>query len=105
MVLLDVGGIMFAITGHSGYHMTFANGWTASVQWGPGNYSDHYDSVYRWDAPKRASTTWESTTAEVAAWSRNGTLVRLEGGNTVRGYLTADEVLAFLNDIARRESE
>ena len=33
---------MFKITEGKGFHMTFANGWTVSVQWGSGNYCPNY---------------------------------------------------------------
>lgn len=33
----------FKITGVKGFHITFENGWTVSVQFGGGNYSDNYD--------------------------------------------------------------
>lgn len=92
---------MLAITRHKGFHMTFKNGWTASVQWGPGTYSEHHDT-WDFDRPKN-EPRWESTTAEVAAWPNGGSLIDL-GGATVRGYLSADEVLAFLNEIARKDS-
>lgn len=32
----------FCITAGKGFHVTFANGWTVSVQWGGGDYGDHY---------------------------------------------------------------
>ena len=85
---------MFKITHHRGFHMIFQNGWTASVQWGPGNYCGHR-ATENFDAPKSADF-WTSETAEVAAWPHNGDLVQLDNGNTVRGYLSADKVLDFL---------
>lgn len=33
---------MFGITDGKGFHVTFENGWTISVQFGPCNYGDHY---------------------------------------------------------------
>ena len=33
---------MFKITEGKGFHITFANGYTVSVQFGPDNYCDHY---------------------------------------------------------------
>ena len=89
------------ITRHRGFQMTFENGWTASVQWGPGTYTDHHYDTHQYDDPEYAER-WESTTAEVAAWPEGGSLIELEGGDTVRGYLTADQVLAFLNEVAAR---
>ena len=33
---------MFSISGNRGFQMTFENGYTVSVQFGPGNYCDNY---------------------------------------------------------------
>lgn len=32
--------------GKKGFRITYPNGWTASVQIGPGNYCDHYDKSF-----------------------------------------------------------
>lgn len=92
----------FVITRHRGFHITFENGWTASVQWGPGNYCDNYD-VMDFDAPRNASASWESSTAEVAAWPPSGDFVAFDSGDIVMGRLTPAEVLSFLNEIACKE--
>ena len=88
----------FKITSHSGFHMIFENGWTASVQFGPGNYcSNHYN--WNFDEPK-TKNMWESYDAEVAAWPKDGKMVELQNGNTVGGWVSADNVLLFLNWVA-----
>ncbi len=76
------------ITQGKGLNITFENGWTASVQWGTGNYcSNHWKSV---EGP--------SSTAEVAAWKDKESHVFADSlDSTVKGYLTADEVVDFLN--------
>jgi len=67
-----------------GFHMTFANGHTISVQWGEGNYGD--EGV---------------TTCEVAAWDRNRHWVDVGNpDDDVIGYQTPDQVLAIMNRIA-----
>ena len=53
----------FASTMRKGFHMTFANGLTASVQWGAGNYCDNHCPV---DMDFTFSKDAESNTAEVA---------------------------------------
>ena len=90
----------FAITHHKGFHMTFKNGWTISVQWGPGNYCDRYDTD-DFMAPVSA-TSWESRDAEIAAWGPDGAMCEWPNGDTVVGRLTPDEVLAIMNDVASR---
>ena len=51
---------MFKITQSKGFWMTFANGITVSVQWGPGNYCSYIGGSITGDC--------QSNTAEVAVW-------------------------------------
>jgi hypothetical protein len=54
---------MFKITLGKGIHMTFANGWTVSIQWGIGNYCDNrwnYGEDYS-EAQLRAGAEGSST--------------------------------------------
>lgn len=44
---------MFRITRGKGFHVSFPNGYTVSVQFGPGNYCDHYDRGVRKVKPLR----------------------------------------------------
>lgn len=91
---------MFKITGGKGFHMTFDNGWTASVQWGFGNYCDNYNTL-----DSRSSTLSDVAaakgckTAEIAAWDKGGTMYNF-GADEVKGYVTPNEVLMFLNMVA-----
>ena len=91
---------MFKTTSNKGFKLTFANGWTASVQWGPGNYCDKRMNAYGYDAPKKTEE-WESETAEVAAWDASGKWFDF-GGDTIQGYLSADDVATFINMIAMK---
>ncbi len=88
---------MFVITGHKGFKIQFPNGNTVSVQWGPGNYCNptHEDGRgAEFDAPSK-SDSWASTTAEVAAWDKEGKWHNF-GSDNVDGWLTSEEVLKFL---------
>lgn len=88
----------FNSTSNKGFNMTFANGITASVQWGAGNYCDNYFSK-DFSFSKEAS----SNTAKVAAWNENDEWVTNKFCDTcddVAGYLSPDEVLQFLNSCA-----
>lgn len=88
----------FNSTSNKGFNMTFANGITASVQWGTGNYCDNYFSK-DFSFSKEAS----SNTAEVAAWNENDEWVTnkfCDICDDVAGYLSPDEVLQFLNSCA-----
>jgi hypothetical protein len=85
----------FSITDRKGFQMTFANGYTVSVQFGYGNYSENRnDQKFGEDAKP-------SATAEFAAWDADGTWVRFDGEcDDVIGYLTTDQALARINEVA-----
>jgi len=80
-----------------GFHITFANGWTASVQWGYGMYCSTDDE----------ETPRESKDAEIAALNPSGELVEIDpkDGDRVRGWQSPDEVLQFLNWVASQPKE
>jgi hypothetical protein len=86
---------MFDIPNGKGFHITFKNGWTISVQFGGGNYCDNYD--------KRIYSEYcgPSSNAEIAAW-KGETWFDFDGGQ-VAGYLSPDEVLKYMNIIASKE--
>ena len=94
----------FSITQSKGFQLTFENGWTVSVQWGPGNYTDSYHSSgpTNWDAPKQ-SDSWESQSAEIAAWDSKGKWHQFDG-DTVKGYVSTNEVAKFINKIANKKA-
>lgn len=86
---------MFNITKNKGFHITFANGWTVSVQWGAGNYGDNYGlSVFDY----LDQSVPPSKLAEVAAW-KDGDWFKFENGDTVNGYINSDEVFDFMAKI------
>jgi hypothetical protein len=93
------------ITSGKGFHLTFKNGWTASVQFGYGNYCEHYDLVDNIGKIGSETLPWQSHDAEVARFPHDGELERLEDGDTVAGHLDADQVLAFLNKTAQKERQ
>lgn len=94
----------FVSTMRKGFHMTFENGLTASVQWGAGNYCDNHspddmDFSYRKDA--------SSDTAEVAVMDSKGNFLEIAQflhenaycDDVVCGWLSPEEVLCFLNKV------
>ena len=96
---------MLSITDHRGFHLTFSNGYTISVQWGPGNYCERRHEHF--DAPK-STHQWDSVNAEVAIWDADGkwatrqlfnTLFDEDIGDDVVGYLDADRVAALIGKI------
>ena len=71
----------------NGFHITFKNGYTISVQFGKGNYSDKGE-----------------TTAEIAAWGPDGEWMKLGEGDTVKGWCAPDEVLDYMKLVANQDS-
>jgi len=92
----------------SGFMLDFPNGWTASVQFGPGNYCTNQNEnrnpfVYP------AVQFIESNTAEIAAWpteSRGEGYAHLtewykfEDGQDVKGWQNVNSVMEFLNKVS-----
>jgi hypothetical protein len=95
---------MFKDTCGKGFQMTFSNGNTISVQYGYGNYCESKMKNY----PKENVNLWvhfvESKDAEIAVWDKEGNWITSNfidcGGDDVKGYLSADEVLDIMNKVA-----
>lgn len=86
---------MFRITRGKGFHITFANGWTISVQFGNGNYCDNYD--FRGTSVESGEKG--SSDAEVATISPSGDLFPcplFESGDTVEGQCSPEKVAALI---------
>lgn len=62
-----------------GFHMTFANGNTISVQWKEDNYCDD-----------------GQTTAEIAIWNDDGVWINMTEDNTVIGWQTPEQVVEWM---------
>lgn len=83
---------MFAITHRRGFHMTFANGYTVSVQFGFGQYCE----------ARNTPNANESKDAEIAVWPSGGELMRCDGsGDTVRGWQSPEAVARLIDWAAR----
>lgn len=93
---------MFKITSGKGFHITFENGYTVSVQFGGGNYCDNYDdhiSAEEFIVSGRKG----STTAECAVWGPDGTMIKHFDRDTVSNRSTPNEVLKLLNWAAKQK--
>lgn len=92
---------MFGTNGNKGFSMTFANGNTVSVQWGPNNYCDptHPQGRGADSREPMRSKSWKATSAEVAAWDADNRWHHFEC-DTVRGWMSADEVVEFVSFVA-----
>lgn len=87
---------MFKITRGKGFHITFENGYTVSVQFGSGNYGDNYDASF--DDYEGAGEKG-SKTVECAVWASDGEMIEhpLFDGSNVGGYMPPSKVLELLN--------
>jgi hypothetical protein len=73
----------------NGFQMTFANGWTVSVQWNKGNYCDGGHAGEFGDSGRK------SANAEIAAWDAQDRWHNF-GHDTVDGWQSTDDVAAFI---------
>lgn len=78
---------------HKGFHMTFENGWTVSVQFGKYNYANNRQN------------TDSSPDAEIGAWDKDGNWYKFPGfnGETVRGNQYPNDVAEFIAMIAAKD--
>lgn len=94
----------FRITGGKGFHITFANRYTVSVQFGGGNYCDNYDDDIG-DEPFRKSGQKGSGTAECAVWGPTGDMIQWKGwSDTVSNRSLPAEVLELMTWAAAQGS-
>lgn len=92
----------FVSTRRRGFHMTFPNGLTVSVQWGAGNYCDNHD-----DMDFTHSKDAESDTAEVAVIDERGEFIdpqrffdyEINSDGEVAGYLDPSQVVDLLANV------
>lgn len=95
----------FSTHWNEGFHMTFENGVTVSVQFGPKHYCDAREGGHDYNLPSKLDS-WHCANAEVAAWDAKGKWITREIykinaneelNDEVVGYRTTDEVLKFMN--------
>ena len=83
---------MFRINDNKGFSITFPNGYTVSVQFGPGNYSSNYN-LSMLDNMGKPMT---ALSAETALLDPDGNFVQYMDDD-VQGHRTAKDVLELLN--------
>ena len=95
---------MFKISSGKGFHITFENGVTVSVQFGYGNYCENRDHPDGFGL-KNA----ESNDAEVAVWTKSKRWILQEYdedlSDNVGGYFSSDKVLDIMNWAAKHNGE
>ena len=106
----------FVVHGNSGVQMTFANGYTISIQWKPSSYSQHHDFNQTknilmskwWKQPstkKHLEEGWSSDSAEVAVgdannkWYHPHTLKLDDPQGDVAGWQSTDDVATIISKV------
>ena len=89
----------FAICNNKGFHIKLSNGWTVSVQFGFDNYCEHYPKALQVPLKDRGKKPMISSNAEV--YSRNRDHSKCYPKEPL-GWQTPDEVLKFINKVAKR---
>ena len=72
-----------------GFTMTFANGYTISVQFGIGNYCSRNDDD-------------KAVSAEIAIWDKDNTWYNF-GDDLVKGYCSTDEIVSWMRKVKQCE--
>jgi len=95
----------FRICSNRGFHVTFENGYTVSVQFGWGNYCSNHNAKPDYDNPK--SKPWSSHDAETAVWGADGVMLERPNnpGDTVQGWQSPADVLALMVWAASQEGK
>lgn len=90
----------FKSTHNRGFQMTFANGWTISVQWGQGNYCDNRN--LDGNPFGMQPNGFDSTTAEIAIWDNNDNRhCHYFGSDEVKGFCKTDEVAYWIERVSK----
>ena len=87
------------ITHNKGFHITFENGWTASIQFGWGNYCDNYNNPIE-EVRDMGKFAYASNTAELWSWNKDQSI---HYPNDPLSYQTPNEILKFLNKVSRKK--
>ena len=93
---------MFTITQGKGFHMTFSNGCTISVQFGSGNYCSNRDTNFN----PSVDHFCESPDAEIAVWDQGHNFITREFfpdlNDDVIDHLSTNHVLDLMIEVATR---
>lgn len=94
-----------------GFHITFGNGYTVSVQWGPDNYCSNrglFDHLDDYTERRLEAGRAGSKNCEVAVWDRNGNFVKTSkwagamanDDDDVVGRMTADQLVHVFSRVS-----
>jgi hypothetical protein len=93
---------MLRSTNNKGFQLTFSNGITISVQWGAHNYCCRRNNSADLFAEKDTPVV-ESLDAEIAIWDSQEVWHDF-GSDTVKGWVTTDEVGEWIDRVRRVSS-
>lgn len=72
-------------TPQNGFHLVLDNGYTVSIQWHEGSYGHH-----------------DGSSAELAAWDRDGNWLKLSENDDVIGWQSVDDALKLIIEISQK---
>jgi hypothetical protein len=89
----------FYSTNNKGFQMTFANGWSISVQFGYGNncQNHHHPNGFHFSKNQEVTT---SEDAEIAIWDNNYNWYNF-GNDTIKGYCSTNEVAEWIDKVSK----
>lgn len=95
---------MFTCTMGKGFQIRFQNGWSISVQWGPGNYCENCSQDHQYLTKPASEINMKSLDAECAVFDPLGVMVQFPGSghDTVRGHMDSDQVFALMEWVKAR---
>lgn len=94
----------FSIVGGKGFSLTFSNGVTVSVQFGPANYCENRDYSTPSFMLEESKPLYDSNNAEVGIWKADGTWITRQIfeklgeklDDDVKGWVDADTVALLI---------
>ncbi len=90
---------VFKVTAGKGFQITFSNGFTASVQFGYGNYCENkHDDTQQFHLGYTYTHDVKCANAEVAFWHKDQ-----DGMDEPHGWIEPDAVAAFLLNVSQFE--
>ena len=84
-------------TNNKGFSITFSNDFRLSVQFGPGNYCEHYQEPF---PVEDITGYWRSLDAEIAVISPTGDMLQFQNEETVLGYVSVETLVKVIAYVA-----